>query len=307
MRHFKYIMFIVLLLTITSERTYADGIVSNVETCYYSDAAFKAKLYVYTNKFTLINQHNDDFTDVYINKIGNSVENNHEDVNNWVGGFFNNWGKHGTTSGGDYEVKFDDLYESRSDANENGTCPKYLVFQYCSVYRVWGTNDANQAQNAVNAIRTDDDCKAYFATYLNSDGKTKITEEEYYRSFVNPQTDGEKTEIDCNSFFGDVKDEGIKTDDGTVIKPASIAYLINSALTYVRIIVPILIILLGTIDLAKAVVASKEDQIKKAQSDFMKRIAMGVVVFFVPTLVNLVMKLADMVWVGLGYSSCPLP
>ena len=69
--------------------------------------------------------------------------------------------------------------------------------------------------------------------------------------------------------------------------------LINDVLGYVRIIVPILVIVLGSIDLAKAVVAAKEDDIKKAQKKFIMRIIAGVVVFFVPVIVNIVMWLAD--------------
>ena len=90
------------------------------------------------------------------------------------------------------------------------------------------------------------------------------------------------------------------------ISPPSIAYLVNTVLQYVRVIVPILIIILGSLDFAKAVIAGKEDEMKKAQSTFIKRLVIGVAVFFVPALVNIIIYLADIVWEGLGYSTCTL-
>jgi hypothetical protein len=60
---------------------------------------------------------------------------------------------------------------------------------------------------------------------------------------------------------------------------------------------------MGTLDLGKAVLANKEDQIKKAQTDFIKRVIIGVAVFFVPLLVDVVMWLADLVWQG-DYIHC---
>ena len=52
---------------------------------------------------------------------------------------------------------------------------------------------------------------------------------------------------------------------------------------------------------------ASEDEIKKARDTFVKRIIIGVVVFFVPAIVNVIMWIADIVWQGLDYSSCNLP
>ncbi len=80
--------------------------------------------------------------------------------------------------------------------------------------------------------------------------------------------------------------------------------MIDTIMEYVRIIVPILIILLGTVDFAKAVIAGKEDNMKKAQKDFVIRIIAGVAVFFVPVLIDIIMDLAEIVWQGEGYKIC---
>lgn len=56
-------------------------------------------------------------------------------------------------------------------------------------------------------------------------------------------------------------------------------------LTFFKIAIPLLIIGLGMFDFGKAVVESKEDQIKKSAKTLMYRAIAGVVIFFVPTVV----------------------
>ena len=59
--------------------------------------------------------------------------------------------------------------------------------------------------------------------------------------------------------------------------------------------IPILLIVLGMIDLGKAVVASKEDEVKKATKAFGKRFIYAVAVFLVVWLVGTVLNLASSV------------
>lgn len=55
--------------------------------------------------------------------------------------------------------------------------------------------------------------------------------------------------------------------------------------------VPILLIVLGMVDLGKAVIASKEDEVKKATKAFGKRFLYAVAVFLVVWLVGTVLSL----------------
>lgn len=66
---------------------------------------------------------------------------------------------------------------------------------------------------------------------------------------------------------------------------------IGNILKVAFIIVPILLIVMGSIDFMKATVAGKDDDIKKSQSVFVKRMIAAVIVFFVPIITNLVMGL----------------
>ena len=57
--------------------------------------------------------------------------------------------------------------------------------------------------------------------------------------------------------------------------------------------IPIILILFGAIDLGKAVIASKEDEMKKAQSTLIKRVIYAAVIFFLFTIVSLVIGLVS--------------
>lgn len=65
----------------------------------------------------------------------------------------------------------------------------------------------------------------------------------------------------------------------------------DGVIPLIQIGIPILLIVLGTIDLGKAVIASKEDEIKNAQKMLVKRAMYAVAVFFVITIVTLVFSL----------------
>lgn len=84
------------------------------------------------------------------------------------------------------------------------------------------------------------------------------------------------TEFDCKSLIGD-----------------DMVALINSGMNIIKIIVPIIVIGLGIFDIAKAVFASNDDDIKKAQKTFFKRLIIAVIIFFSPILVNFVIDITN--------------
>lgn len=69
--------------------------------------------------------------------------------------------------------------------------------------------------------------------------------------------------------------------------------VIRKVLGLVMILIPIGLILFGTIDLGKAVISSDEKEVKQAQSRLIKRIIYAAVIFFVPLLVSLVMNIVS--------------
>ena len=300
MKYKKYVLLLLLVIFIGWNRVEA----VNSDKCYYIGDGLKATFEFGKN-----------YQDVYVDFVGDKIDHDSEDILNWRPDLF----RGNTTVAGH---KFDNLYSNANDAHNNGVCPNYLVIQYCKVYKVWATNDITEAKNAAEAINSVDGCIGKYAGFKSSDGITRITADEYYATFISPNAGGYEIPMDdperaCKEIFGDPDYAGekdvdadgnpIDTNGNGVIDPPSLAYLINSILKYIRIIVPILIILLGSLDFAKAVVAGKEDEMKKAQTIFVKRLIAGIIVFFVPVIVNLIMQLADIVWDGMGLSHCELP
>jgi len=91
---------------------------------------------------------------------------------------------------------------------------------------------------------------------------------------------------------------------GFCASSANIWQTVGYVLMVFKIVIPILIILFGMIDLGKAVVASKDDEIKKAAKSLLMRCIAGVVIFFIPTLVGFVFTLADGFNADGDYSVC---
>ena len=81
--------------------------------------------------------------------------------------------------------------------------------------------------------------------------------------------------------------------DPFCIGTGSIWRLVGQVLFIFKIVIPILLIIFGMIDLGKAVVGSKEDDVKKAISHLAFRAVAAVVIFFIPTLVGFIFTIVD--------------
>jgi len=80
----------------------------------------------------------------------------------------------------------------------------------------------------------------------------------------------------------------VGTADGFCANTANIWQLVGNVLLIFKIVIPILLIVLGMVDLGKAVVSSDDKAISKAAKTLMMRAIAAVIVFFVPSLVSFV-------------------
>lgn len=78
---------------------------------------------------------------------------------------------------------------------------------------------------------------------------------------------------------------------GTLVMDEMIPSLVSTAIDIIKIVVPILLVVFGMLDLGKAVMAQKEDEIKKGQQTFVKRLIAAVIVFLVVFVVEIVIGL----------------
>lgn len=87
----------------------------------------------------------------------------------------------------------------------------------------------------------------------------------------------------CESLFGDEGGEDLLE-------------LLKTIVNLIRISIPLLLLALGVVDFSKAVFAGSEEDMKKAQKKFMKRLIIGICIFLVPTVLKVVLNIGNQVW-----------
>ena len=86
--------------------------------------------------------------------------------------------------------------------------------------------------------------------------------------------------------------------------PLVAAKITQIIFTAIQVIVPIIIIILGMLDLSKAMMSQKEDEIKKGRQTFFRRLLIGVSVFLVVFLVEILVGLTATSSDGKGMLDC---
>jgi hypothetical protein len=100
-----------------------------------------------------------------------------------------------------------------------------------------------------------------------------------------------------NSSTGSTSSNTNTSEDLTVSKVCTQEGVLRSfkflgnLLLVARILVPIVLIIMGSIDFGKAVIASNQDAVIKSAKTFATRIVAGVIVFLLPTIVNFAFNL----------------
>ena len=72
-----------------------------------------------------------------------------------------------------------------------------------------------------------------------------------------------------------------------------IVVLVGKIVSIFQIAIPIILVVLGLISLGKAVVASKDDEVKKATTGLVKKLVLAAAIFFIVAIVKLVIGLVS--------------
>lgn len=92
-------------------------------------------------------------------------------------------------------------------------------------------------------------------------------------------------DTDCsgaNSILGDPDDED------------SVAWLLQKALDYIKVIGPILVVVLSSIDFILVIIKSDDEAMKKATKKLVQRVILAILLFFIPLLVQVALDLFGM-------------
>ena len=77
---------------------------------------------------------------------------------------------------------------------------------------------------------------------------------------------------------------------GGIVIDRMLPSFITLLVTLIKIGVPVILIIFGMMDLGRAVMAQKEDEIKKGQQTFIKRAVAAIMVFLVVSIVQLIVS-----------------
>lgn len=84
------------------------------------------------------------------------------------------------------------------------------------------------------------------------------------------------------------KCEGLLGDSD---EPDSVAWLIAKILDYLRLLAPLMVLVLSSLDFAKAILTSDDESLKKAQSNLITRLILAVLLFVLPTLIEVILDI----------------
>lgn len=181
------------------------------------------------------------------------------------------------TISGYFKIVFDG-----EDYPYSGTLYKY----YSSFYR--GEKVVTRKYESQVQVLFDNECPkqvytnigysadSYYVVPSSNVGAVEFGSKSFPAFFQESYNDEHVNKVYCGS-----EDQGKITNI-----PKKIPELTSSAVTIIQVVIPIILVVLGTLDLFKGITAGKEDEIKKGQQIFIKRLAVAAVVFFVVIIVK---------------------
>lgn len=175
-----------------------------------------------------------------------------------------------SNSSNTYKMKIADYLENDEVDCSNVPSLKFDIgvtsLQEIHVYNI-GANISGGIASSVNSDGVADYTYAGTSTFrlINNSGNTGTVVEE------------EETEFSTSNFCTGAI-EGAFTTLGWVF-------------FFIKILIPIILIVFGSIDFGKAILSSKDDEIKKSAKTLVMRSIAGIIIFFIPTLLNFVVEL----------------
>jgi len=165
--------------------------------------------------------------------------------------------------------------------SKNNACPENIDYVF--------DNNPNLGINKANI----------YLQKNNSDKSFTLTS---YSSFLGASNPDEKPS------FEEKKESDLNIDEFYLCDKDGVKQafqIIGSVIFILKVIIPLILIVLGTIDFAKAILSDDEKNVPETIIKFIKRIVIAVVIFVIPTILNFFFSLVDGASeVGLKYKQC---
>ena len=105
--------------------------------------------------------------------------------------------------------------------------------------------------------------------------------------------------MDPDQLQDDIENSKEQYDDNSVCgllggENSATVSIIKKVYGYIKVIIPILIIALGIADFIKVIMSGKDDDMKKALNNFIKRLILAIVFILLPILISLIINLSGL-------------
>lgn len=120
----------------------------------------------------------------------------------------------------------------------------------------------------------------YFLIADNTDKTTKTDKDKNKTDKSDNNNDVQyDQELECEGLLGDPNNED------------SVAWFIVKILNYLRLLGPLMVLVLSSLDFAKAILMSDDESLKKAQSNLITRLILAALLFVLPTLIEVLLDI----------------
>ncbi len=130
-------------------------------------------------------------------------------------------------------------------------------------------------------------------SYQANHNQKMVTINDYFLIADNTDKDKDKTdksdnnndvqynqELECEGLLGDPE----KDED-------SVAWFLVKILNYLKLLGPLMVLVLSSLDFAKAILMSDDESLKKAQSNLITRLILAALLFVLPTLIEVLLDI----------------
>ena len=192
-----------------------------------------------------------------------------------------------------YEMHFDKNASINSDKESADHCSRYDTM-YKNLEKEYQKKplELNKINQIIDEIKTT--CNSILA-YSNSgyvDENNKFVQYQCINSCINAKNDIDALKEKYDIY---VEDKGQCGFSGRLLS------FFSNILRWIKYILPVLTIVLSILDFVKAMGADKEDEMKKSQQRFIRRIIAAALLFIVPLILEFILDK-----MGFGYDDCGL-
>lgn len=183
-------------------------------------------------------------------------------------------------------VKLDDMYTGMRKVTGSGDDIKFYVYDEKNLKFSVGNKFFNKDGEVDGLIKAIEEKFDDVDTKCAAEGITKVG--------AVKQANTEKALVAVSVVHGSNQSIfGETIENCTSIKGTAFYKQLQKFFSIIKIATPILTIVLIMKDMISAVVAGKEDDMKKAQKNSIIRLIVGVCIFLLPTLINVIVSLVD--------------